>query len=351
MRVRDAATGDDLSFVLFACCVPVRGARRSTLCDLQRGRYHLIPNGLYEILTSQRGATVREVKRSYGGRSDDVIDEYYEFLHENELGFWTDAPAAFPDIDPAWDRPSAVTNAIIDVDGSYRHDFADLVGQLEAIGCAALQVRVFGGPVERVVREVLESVRTSRLRSLELVVPYVRALEGAWDELCLANQRLAQVVVHSAPAAERRRVDGLGTSIVATPQRIDDETHCGQVAPGYFVVNVEMFFESMAANSCLSGKVAVDKGGHIRKCPSMPTTYGHVSEVGLADAVGSAAFAAARFATKDEVEVCRDCEFRYVCTDCRAYTAGSPGDRSKPAKCRYDPYTAEWAGGETAAGA
>jgi len=47
--------------------------------------------------------------------------------------------------------------------------------------------------------------------------------------------------------------------------------------------------------------------------------------------------------TKDQVAVCRDCEFRYVCTDCRAYTQDADDPYSKPAKCTYDPYTATWA--------
>ena len=44
-------------FALFACCIPVKGARRSTLCDLQRGSFQFIPNGLYEILTEHAGKT------------------------------------------------------------------------------------------------------------------------------------------------------------------------------------------------------------------------------------------------------------------------------------------------------
>jgi radical SAM protein with 4Fe4S-binding SPASM domain len=44
---------------------------------------------------------------------------------------------------------------------------------------------------------------------------------------------------------------------------------------------------------------------------------------------------------KDVVDVCRDCEFRYICTDCRAYTQ-TGGYYSKPRKCNYDPYEAKW---------
>ncbi|MDR2057516.1 MAG: hypothetical protein LBP83_04405, partial [Dysgonamonadaceae bacterium] len=43
---------------------------------------------------------------------------------------------------------------------------------------------------------------------------------------------------------------------------------------------------------------------------------------------------------------CKDCEFRYICTDCRAYLQDSNDIYSQPAKCNYNPYIAKWAGEE-----
>ena len=46
--------------------------------------------------------------------------------------------------------------------------------------------------------------------------------------------------------------------------------------------------------------------------------------------------------TKDQIEICKDCEFRYVCSDCRAYVENPEDIYSKPLKCGYNPYTCEW---------
>jgi hypothetical protein len=46
---------------------------------------------------------------------------------------------------------------------------------------------------------------------------------------------------------------------------------------------------------------------------------------------------------KDDIEVCKDCEFRYICTDCRIFKNDSNDIYSKPKKCNYDPYTNTWA--------
>ena len=43
--------------------------------------------------------------------------------------------------------------------------------------------------------------------------------------------------------------------------------------------------------------------------------------------------------TKKEVEVCKDCEFRYNCLDCRAHTKN--GLFGKPITCKYNPFIAK----------
>ena len=55
-------------------------------------------------------------------------------------------------------------------------------------------------------------------------------------------------------------------------------------------------------------------------------------------------------ATKDQVMVCRDCEYRYVCFDCRPLSEASAGGKADYLhapypRCTYNPYTGEWAAG------
>jgi hypothetical protein len=54
--------------------------------------------------------------------------------------------------------------------------------------------------------------------------------------------------------------------------------------------------------------------------------------------------------TKDQVAVCKDCEYRYVCFDCRPLSEGAAGGRADYLhapypRCTYNPYTGEWRGG------
>ena len=79
----------------------------------------------------------------------------------------------------------------------------------------------------------------------------------------------------------------------------------------------------------------------------MPQIFGNIKNTSLEEALGQPDFKKYWNLTKDHIEVCKDCEFRYICTDCRAYTerthTRSEGlDISKPLKCGYNPYTGEW---------
>src|SRR6266436_8794949 len=131
------------SFRLFANCIPVRGARRSIICDLQLHRFVLIPNGLHHILTELRGLSISQIKNAFERGQHSVIDEYFAFLVKKEYGFFCTEPHLFPELDLTWLEPDQITNAIIDVDRESRHAYASIFSQLDSLGCKALQLRFF----------------------------------------------------------------------------------------------------------------------------------------------------------------------------------------------------------------
>lgn len=105
--------------------------------------------------------------------------------------------------------------------------------------------------------------------------------------------------------------------------------------------------EALNHNSCFHKKTGIDIDGHIKNRPAMSRSFGNIRDTTLEEALRHKDFKRYRNLTKDGIEVCKDCEFRYICTDCRAYTEQTHFDQnqldvSKPLKCDYDPYTAEW---------
>jgi SPASM domain peptide maturase of grasp-with-spasm system len=341
-------------FALFACCVPVRGARRSVVCDLQRQSFRFIPNGLYEILTERRGKTVAEIKQAYDHEYDEEIDEYFDFLEREEFGFWCregDAES-FPRLDLGWEAPERITHAIVDVDERSDHDFAKILAELDDLGCKALELRFFRACGLGELRAILAAARYGRLRSIELLLGYGEELSAkALAELARDFPRVSGITVHSAPPAiaasgavgpRQAELGRQGVEIEYIPQVIDSHRCCGQIHPAYFVTNLEAFSEAQKHNSCLNRKISIDARGEIKNCPSLPRSFGNAREASLHSALAQRDFTALWSINKDQIAVCKDCEFRYICTDCRAYLSDPSDLYAKPSKCTYDPYTAEW---------
>jgi len=75
----------------------------------------------------------------------------------------------------------------------------------------------------------------------------------------------------------------------------------------------------------------------------MPMVYGNIFEDDLLKIVSEKEFQKMWGITKDKIDVCKVCEFRDICTDCRAFTESAEDQLlSKPLKCGYDPYKGLW---------
>lgn len=333
-------------FMLFANCIPVKGARRSLLCDLQSGRMKLIPNSLYEILTDHKNRPLPTIKAAYDHAYDEQIDEYFAFLADHDWGIWCEDPGEFPDLDLTFETPEQINNAIIDLGADSQHDFSAIVSQLEDLGCRALQIRFFVPFPYQALCDLLEGTALSKLRSIEILIPFDASVEEEqWLNLCRGYPRICRLVVHSAP--ENRtvhavdHVDDMGLLIFHTDV-VSSHECCGIIDRVYFTSALETYTEALKHNNCLNKKISVDAKGHIRNCPSMARDYGHIDQVSLKEALGSESFKDPWHIAKDQIQICRDCEFRYVCTDCRAFVREPGNAYAHPAKCSYDPYTATW---------
>lgn len=164
-----------------------------------------------------------------------------------------------------------------------------------------------------------------------------------FKELVSKFPNLLEIVVHSCPSNLLRKFNVDSSSIVSyTNRMIDSNLHCGNISSNYFTPNISFYLESLKHNSCLNQKISIDVNGFIKNCPSMSKSFGNVFEDNIEDIVNSNEFQLLWNIKKDDIEVCKDCEFRYICTDCRAYVEDPKDIYSKPLKCGYNPYTAEW---------
>ena len=99
---------------------------------------------------------------------------------------------------------------------------------------------------------------------------------------------------------------------------------------------------SQSHNSCLFKKLHIQLDGSLKNCPSMKESFGNIQDITLIEVLEEPSFKKYWNVHKDKINVCKDCEFRYICTDCRAYVKEPQDMFSQPLKCGYNPYSGEW---------
>lgn len=335
---------DEKTPVLFECCRIIKGHTRSLVCDIQRLSYRFLPNEIADMLIETRGMTVGNIKLKYNNEFDDIIQENLDFLEKEEILFYTNNPEWFPSMSLEWDEPLEITNAIIDVDPKRLIDFDSIWSQLSTLGCEHVQIRIFGLINLRMLEDILNSIGTKRIISVEIILPYNTAIEEQdWVKFVYLQPRVVSVICHSAPENKvlRQSQTEFGDIYFMT-EILTSEKHCGKIVPGIFSIDIKTFTESLAHNSCLNRKISIDAEGNIKNCPSMSESFGNVQDTSLLEAIEKPGFKKYWNITKDKIHVCKDCEFRYICTDCRAYINDPADILSKPLKCGYNPYTGEW---------
>ena len=72
---------------LFSCCMPIKGACRSAIYDLQRNDIKLIPNALYDLILYFDKLKQDQLILYYGENNKNTTQEYLDFLINNELAF------------------------------------------------------------------------------------------------------------------------------------------------------------------------------------------------------------------------------------------------------------------------
>ncbi|OYU83756.1 MAG: grasp-with-spasm system SPASM domain peptide maturase [Flavobacterium sp. BFFFF2] len=330
-------------FKMYSNCIVSKGVNRSLILDLQTGTFNIIPPSLHEIINDLNNKkSIAELYKIYGEDNIETIQEYLEYLIENDFGFLTEADEfdLFIDFDRKWEIASNISNCIIELSKCNLSFSNKIIDELESLYCKNIQFVCFQEIKIDNLKQLLELTAKSSLRSVELVLKYSQDLLGFLTEIN-NNYRVSRLTFHSLQN-EKIPVQSVGFEVNFINHEINSFTNCGIVDISYFNVNKDMVLESLNHNTCLNRKISIDMNGNIKNCPSMPESFGNIKDTTLAEALNHPNFKKYWHITKDQIEVCKDCEFRHICTDCRAYVEDPENDYSKPLKCGYNPYTNVW---------
>lgn len=324
---------------IFTDCELIKGFTRTSLIDISRKQIFFIPNSYYELSLYFRKKNIGEILKILEDQNSHIqFYKFLDFLLEEHIATLIDDITLFPEINVCWDHASSVTNAIIDVRKNYNY-LPKAINELSQLRCEYLQIRFYEETGSETIKCIAGLIKGKCFKDVQVLLKYNEAiLDSPFLQGLTAHQRNLHFIIHSAPA-----VPGLTkqNNIRYTKQIISSCSNCGLIDQySLHIPSLQGFMENKLFNSCLNRKIAVDEQGNIGNCPSIKKKYGNIMEQSLLKVAKRNDFKKIWNLNKDTIDTCRDCEFRYICSDCRAYT--THGIKSKPAKCGYDPYTGSW---------
>lgn len=153
---------------------------------------------------------------------------------------------------------------------------------------------------------------------------------------------------HRVPDVLRPKGRGDNSELQPDPESL---VQYGLILGPSFSASPEFFQRSVEGHNCLAGKITITDNGNVLPCIfSREQIVGNVRTKPM-EKVMEGKIQDIWQTTKDDVLVCQDCEYRYVCFDCRPIsegaTCGNGEYKTAPyPRCTYNPYKGEWGGGK-----
>jgi hypothetical protein len=114
-----------------------------------------------------------------------------------------------------------------------------------------------------------------------------------------------------------------------------------KIAPGQMVPDLEVFKESLVYNVFYNGKLLTDFEGNLYDSICFDRVYYNILQRNSGD---MSLLENKKYAQvcKDQVDVCRVCEYRYMCIDSELPVQRASGSWFRQTECQYNPYIAKW---------
>lgn len=305
-------------------CFFVNGYKMNLLYDAQNKAWYHIKEQKQELLSTNFDESKKEYLKAQG-----IILEYPDFLKDS-----------FPPVSLEYLSPQLCESVIIDWNTKSSFNLIDALKRLDFLNLVSAQIRFFEKPNLNLVFELINCLDDLTIESLEIIIPYDIDLLISFEENHFLEKasKVFRVFMHSVQKTELFRKSKI-SKIYYSSDEIVNDSYCGQISPYNFSRNPKHFYKSHNYNSCLYKKIGVDVNGHIKNCPSLPQKIAHINDLNFE--IDLDLFRTDKV-KKDDIEVCKDCEFRYICTDCRAFTDSKDRINARPSKCNYNPYISKW---------
>jgi SPASM domain peptide maturase of grasp-with-spasm system len=327
-------------FTLYSNVRITKGFNRSLLVDFYTGKTVLVPNALTDILSYSKKLKYSELLTKFNEEEKTIINQYFSFLIENNFIHYGDKEIVKCFINPSLDFsfPSEFIDSIIEISNLENYDLKKALLKLESFNVKHIELRIISESlnINDLLNQIVEIENELNFETYTIFLPFSESNKNI--QFNIVN-KVVSFIIYNSP---NEITENIHPKVRFIKQKSVHKDQCGKININTFTYNLEFFAQSTKCNNCLSHKVSINEVGEIKNCPSSKESFGYFENFKNSnELLSNSNFTKFWNTTKDQVKVCKDCEFRYVCTDCRVFTEDK-NDFSKPKNCSYDPYTNTW---------
>ena len=333
-------------FKRFECIQLVKGYGRAAVYDLSRQSHYLVPHEFVDFMELCEGKTAEDIESELQPIGDYPRD-YFQFILKNEWAFFSSDAGLFPPIDLEWKHPSIFTNLVWDFNPQYTEAVKTL---LQKANVKALHLRFVYAITAKQLKEALEQFQNSPLKSIEVAFIAREGLDAeVLTDILFENRRVSLFIAHQSRESKMEFLDeNKGHPFIKTPAPIHYNSGMCLTNPYSFRVNIELFTEAQKYHTYYNRKLFIDVDGQLKNAPESETVLGHITDL-ISDKTQIKEWVAQDTyqevnGVKDHTDVCKDCEFRYMCIDNRLPCKRASNIWFHQIECNYNPYINKWLG-------
>lgn len=304
----------------------VSGIINSILIDTDTEKYYTLNQETYNLLFGCTLKYIDEVIEHLNKKDKDLFLKYLSVLISNSFCFITCDISSFPSYSLNYNK-TEIEHVIIEYNFVNDLHYNNLVLEAVDLGCTCILIDV----VDKIPKLI---------RLCDHIYCILRLSFRFFNDIkknLVSN--INEYHIFDSPYDKFISIKGISFIYISSDNY---SLNCGIISKYWFSLSLSHINLAINSNTCLNRKISIDADGNIKNCPSMKESFGNIKDTTLAEALEKPGFKKYWNIKKDDITKCKDCEFRYICTDCRAYLEDPDDIYSAPLKCGYDPYTGKW---------
>lgn len=313
-------------YSLYTDVLAVKGFNRSLLFDTTRFKFYFISNDLFEVFSKNNFKNIE---------SSQISNDFYSSLLENELIHEADERIenCLVPMSNEWDFPFKISSFVVvvnnlNITSLLKFGALEYVANFHFIINSLINSETIDKLKEFIEFQISDSIEFSFLCNLEESIEQYLLEKLSGIKKIIKFYNYSNVNIES----ELNKVHRYSVSLMPFDLKLSKYA--------------DHYFESLEHHTYFNRRVFISENGNVKNSEESNEIYGCINEINnsnqLLEIIDKQDFQKLWFVKKENIDICKDCEFRNICTDKRLPIQRNQNEWYHKKECVYNPYISKW---------